>query len=119
MDGSNFTFIPNAQKQFSNNDIKQDDIIFYQLATFVNPTNNKYHLRRFLINSNNKILNLKEYYVDKNFIDKLTRTKKNNAYKMYSLYDLSETNYPSISDISLARSPILQQDNLYSGYALL
>ena len=48
-----FKFIPNVNKQLSNDNCDLGVINYFQIASFANPNSNKYHLKRFVINGNN------------------------------------------------------------------
>ena len=112
-----FRFIPNTNKQLSNGNYNPGSINYFQIASFANPHTNKYHLKRFMINENNQFIGIKEYHLKKCQLDKFILTKKQNEYKMFSSYSLSNISYPNNGDISMARSQILEEDSLYSGYA--
>lgn len=112
-----FKFIPNVNKQLSNDNCDLGVINYFQIASFANPNSNKYHLKRFVINGNNQFIRLKEYHLTKCQLEKLISVKKPNEYKMYSSYSLNDITYPNNGDISMARSQILEEDSTYSGYA--
>ena len=90
---------------------------FIQIGSFPNPKTNLYHVRRFIVNQNNEIVGIKEYFLNKKRYDKLLRHKKRNQYKLYALYNLNVVNYPCASDILLLKSDILGSDYNYSGFA--
>jgi hypothetical protein len=91
--------------------------IFYQVCAFKNPGTGKYHLRKFIINQRNEFVSAKIYKLDRKKYKTFLNTKKNNEYKCYSVYDLTNISYPSVSDILVAQSHLLTTDNDYSGFA--
>ena len=94
------------------------NIHFYQLAAFADPKNKLYHVRRFTINSTNEFVGISDHYVNKRTFEKIIKKKKNNEYKVFSVYDLnSSVEYPSLSDILLLKSDILSTNYDYYGYA--
>ena len=103
----------NCNEQNSNDNL----IHFYQVSSFPNPKNGKYHLRKFVINNDNHFVNIKEYLLNKKYFDKFIQKKKSNEYRMYSVYNLNTVNYPSFSDILLLRSDTLKNNYNYYGYA--
>jgi hypothetical protein len=90
---------------------------FYQVCHFADPDIKKYHVRKFIINSDYVIKKVKNYTINKNTFKKLLETKKDHEYKIYSTYDLSNINYPDPSDILLRKSELLGTDSEYSGFA--
>lgn len=108
-----YKFVNNFNEHFQNDNL----ISFYQISSFANPKNGKYHLRRFIINNDNQFVNIKEYQLEKKYFDKFIRKKKSNEYRMYSVYDLSNVNYPSLSDVLLLKSDTLKNNYNYYGYA--
>ena len=112
-----FKFIPNVNKQLTNDNCDYGSIDYFQISSFIDPNTNKYHMKRFTINGNNQFVRLKEYHLTKSKLEKFISIKKPNEYKMFSSYNLSNINYPNNGDISMARSQILEEDSSYSGYA--
>lgn len=90
---------------------------FYQIASFTHPKTGRYHVRRFVINNNNEFLNVRDHYLDKNQYYKLLKRKKQNEYKMYSVYNLNSVNYPVLGDILAAKSSMIATSCDYYGPA--
>lgn len=90
---------------------------FLQIAAFPNPKTGLYQIRRFHVNQNNEFVNVKDYFISKSKYGKLLQKKKNNEYKLYSVYDLNQVKYPCKSDILLLKSDILGADYNYYGSA--
>jgi len=90
---------------------------FYQICTFPDMNTNKYHLRKFIINDDDKFTSIKNYRLSKLQHDKFFKTKKKHEYKIYHTYDLEDVNYPTLADISMSRSNILNNQHGYSGFA--
>ncbi len=96
---------------------EENEMSFYQIATFPYPKTNLYHVRKFKINSENNITKMTEHNVKQKHYDLLLKQKKNNEYKLYSVYNLSTTAYPCKGDILLLKSNILSNNTNYSRYA--
>ena len=90
---------------------------FYQICSFQNPHTNKYHVRKFIINSKNEFASIKEYKLSKTQYKKLLEIKKTNEYKCYSTYDLKNISYPNYSDILTLKSNMITDNNDYYGFA--
>lgn len=92
-------------------------INFYQLASFMDPKKCRFHIRKYKINDNNEFVSIKEYYLPKKIYEKLIKSKRPNSYKMYTVYNLSIVNHPTLSDILTAKSSMLENNNYYYGAA--
>ena len=111
-----YNFVPNRNSAY--NTISQpNSIIYYQISIFPNPNTNKYHIRRFKINNDNKFESVKERFICKKQFDIFMNVKHKHQFKAYPNVCLNSVPYPSNSDISLSRSDILIQENSYSGYS--
>jgi hypothetical protein len=95
-----------------------DDIKFYyQICTFPDQFNNKYHMRKFVINNDNEFIAINDYHLNKKQCKKFFSIKKPHEYKCFSCYSLEDINYPNMSDILMLKSDILSNDCDYSGFA--
>jgi hypothetical protein len=83
---------------------------YYQLCSFKNPYNSKYHIRRFIVNSRNEFVNIQEGYITSKEYNRFIQSHKLNEYKQYNTYDLNQVNYPNMGEISIVQSPILDCD---------
>jgi hypothetical protein len=108
----NYKFVPNFDEE-----PKEHLTSFYQAASFANPQNGAYHVRRFIVNNNNEFINIRDHHLNKKQYHKLLERKKPNEYKVYSVYDLKNVNYPSFGDVLAAKSSILATDYNYYGAA--
>jgi hypothetical protein len=90
---------------------------FYQICYFSNPNTGKYHIRKFVINSDYIIKKVKNYKITKSIYNKLLHKKRDHEYKMYSTYDLDNVKWINPSDILISKSEILGNDYSYSGFA--
>lgn len=104
----------NQNKQSSQND---DLIFYYQICTFQEPKNNKYQMRKFVINSRNEFLAINDFYLTKKQCKKFYKYKKQHEYKCFPMYNLNGVDYPTLADIITAKSDILSTDYNYSGFA--
>ena len=109
----NYQFVNN----FNDNTIDEKLISFYQVASFINPKTQKYHVRRFVINNDNEFVNVRDHYINKKMYDKLFSVKKPNQYKIYSVYDLNSINYPSMGEVLGAKSSMIVSNSDYYGPA--
>jgi len=100
------------------NETYQNNLKFYQIGTFSDPSTRKYPVRKFILDGNNNFIDVRNYRLTfdqlKNFMSK----KRETDYKLYSTCTLDDIPYPHSGDICLARSPILSDDQGYSGYAM-
>jgi len=97
--------------------IQQKPIKFYQICAFPNPKNEKYEVRVVKINDDDKIISFDIYSVTKETKKKLLSVLRANLFKIYATFTLDGTKLPSLSDISTARSKMINDDNNYSGFA--
>ena len=95
----------------------EPNINFYQLAIFADLNTKLYHIRRFTINQNNEFVAVRNHYINKRTFDKFLKKKKNHEYKMFSVYELDNVNYPTVSDILLLKSDILSTNYYHYDYA--
>jgi len=115
-----FNFIPNATKGYYNVEDStkyKDGIIFYQISMFANPKTDKHHIRCFILNKKDELINIKQYQVNEATYNKFVKEKGVHEYKLYPVYNLYTTEYPDIADIRLARSTLLSDTSTYGSYA--
>lgn len=109
-------FVTNSsQREFYFSPIKY--FKYFQLCIFPHPSKQKHHVRRILIDSNYKIIEIKESFLNKNDYNKILTNYKVNEYKEIPAYDLSNINIPSGGELNVLQSPILSNINSSSGYA--
>lgn len=90
---------------------------FYQICHFKNPTTNKYHVRKLIINELGEYIHTREgKYTDSQF-QKFLELKKSNQYRIYPTYDLALIDYPKSNEILELQSDIINTENDYTGYA--
>lgn len=92
-------------------------IKFYQICIFPNPINNLFEIREIIIGGQNEIVSYKDLKLEKKNKKKLLQLLKENQYKLYSTYSTKHIGAPTCSDISVARSDMINTDNKYTGYA--
>lgn len=90
---------------------------YYQISLHPNPKTKLYHIRKFKIDENDNITKMKEYNVPKSQYEQLIKSKKPHQYKLFSVLNLNNTNYPQKGDILLLKSNILSNPTSYTGYA--
>jgi hypothetical protein len=118
-------FIKSANFKFVSKSIQDDytynptprNYKYYQICSFVNPWTNKYHIKRFIINEKNQFVNIQDYRLEKKQYMRFVQACRPNEYKMFNIYDLNETAYPSLGDLTIVQSPILEVNSDYTGYA--
>lgn len=109
-------FVTNSsQREFYFSPIKYYK--YFQLCIFPHPLKQKHNVRRIIIDSNNKIIEVKESYLTKKEYNKILSSYKINEYKEFPTYDLTNISIPSGGELNLLQSPILSNNNSYSGYA--
>lgn len=92
---------------------------FYQICTFIHPKKQKYEVRIVKIDGNNEIESSEVIDVPKKTYKYLIRTLRENLYKVYATFSLDYVDLPSCNDIYVARSPMINIDSAYSGFAQL
>ncbi len=90
---------------------------FYQIAVFKND-NDKYHMRKFIIDSNNNFKN-EDYFLNHAQFKRFFKIKKPNQYRMFNTKTLDGVERPSLNDIYTLKSENLsgnsnQLDSMYS-----
>lgn len=90
---------------------------FYQICIFKNKKSDKYHIRRYIIDENNNLFDIKENKLNDKQYSKLFTLRKPHEYKLYSTYTLEDIEHVNVSDILLANSDILSNNYDYSGFA--
>lgn len=90
---------------------------FYQICIFPDPSTNKFHMRKFIVNGDNNFLQVKNFRLSKKQYKKFFSLNKPHEYKCFSVFSLDHVNFPSLSDILLSKSNILSTDYNYSGFA--
>lgn len=111
-----YNFVPKKSTNIYNYQ-ELDDVLFYQVAYFLNPKTKKYNVRKFTINSMNEFADIKDYYLDKERYEIFMKLKKPNEYRMFEVYDFKNIDPPSLSDILILRSQILSNNDEFDGYA--
>ncbi len=118
-------FLNNTNFKFTSKSV-QDDLIYnppqkifkyYQLCSFKNPYNGKFHIRRFIMNEKNEFISIEENYIDSKKYERFVRSHRLNEYKLHNTYDLNHVAYPSMGEITIIQSPILETVSDYSGFA--
>lgn len=99
------------------NDFALEQIKMYQICGFKNPKTGKFEVREIIINGNNEIETYNTYKVNEKTQRKLLRALRDNKYRLYSTYTLAYIEMPTLNDISLARSDMLNNDSDYTGFA--
>ncbi len=95
----------------------QNRLSYYQICIFPNPKTKRHQVRKFILNRKNEFESIKDYFISERRYKKLLQIKNVNEYKCFSAYDLRGVEYPTLSDISMARSEMISNDHGYYGYA--
>lgn len=111
-----YTFVKPAEEENKNNKIINLNY-YYQICTFPNPKTKKLHMRQFVVDQDHNFVNVSNYQLSSNQYKKFISTKRPNEYKWFSTYDLENVNYPSLHDILMLESDILNTDSSYTGFA--
>jgi len=90
---------------------------YYQLCSFKNPYNGKFHIRRFVVNSKNEFISIEEKYIDSKKYKRFIQSHRLNEYKLHNVYDLNQIAYPSLGEITIIQSPILENNGDFGGFA--
>lgn len=90
---------------------------YYQIAYYMNPETDLYHVRKFLIDDNNNIVNVTNVGLTKKQYKKFIKMISINQYKQYPVYSLDMVEYPTTSDFLVSKSTILNNNFSYSGYS--
>lgn len=86
---------------------KEEYTYFYQLALYNHPRYHNHHLRMFLIDKDNNLVNYRNLYLNNEGFNEFLRNIPKNKYKLYSTYSLDAMPYPSYADILISKSSIL------------
>ena len=87
---------------------KPVEYTLYQICQFPNQTNNKYGVRRLMINEFHEIINSKEKYYRKKKIDKFIQKTPENKYVIYPTHNITMVALPSPDKIMNANSDLLK-----------
>ena len=90
---------------------------YYQICSFVNPFTNKYKVKRFILNEKGEFVSIQEGEFNQKQYMRFVQEKNPNQYKMYNTYDLSYVPLPQLGEISIAQSPLFQDESDYTGFA--
>lgn len=92
---------------------------FYNICAFPDDHSGRYHMRQFLYDGD-QFISTKDYHLSKSSYKKFFKSKRPNEYKVYNLRCLDDntcTRGPTLHDMNLANSELLNNDYGYSGYA--
>lgn len=113
----NYSFVaPSSNDEYFNNDEKYT-FHFYQICSFKNPRNNKYHVRKCKYDQDFNLISINELYFDENMMKRFEFTHRVNKYKKYPVYSLKLVDLPNPADILQSKSSLLNNDSSYSGFA--
>lgn len=113
-----YSFIPRSEYQDRNRvDPNSTLTFYYQICMFKNPDDNKYHMRKYVVNGNNEFINIKDYRLNSKQNKKFYSMKKQHEYKRFGVFHLDNVPPPSLFDVSTSKSDILGKDYDYTGYA--
>ena len=95
---------------------------FFQIATFKNEYN-KYHMRKFIVDSDNKFINIEDYMLNRNQCKKFYKIKKQHHYRMYNTKTLDGIDPPTLNDIHTSKSHNLTDcnnnlDTMYNSFTM-
>jgi hypothetical protein len=82
-------------------------VSYYQICIFPDPHKKMHHVRRFYINDKNEFVQVKDYLLTSSKMKLFLKKKKKNEYTLYSTYNLSDIEYPTLSDVYMLKSDIL------------
>jgi len=117
MDRKKYVFGKQVNQEEMTYKIPKKLSVFYQICSHQNPWDMRYYTRRFILNGNNDIVDVKEAHLDEAQYKKLLDKCSINQYKCYSAYNFENIDYPQTGDILALTSNILSSDVDYSGYA--
>lgn len=111
---STYKFVKNFEPETNPDD---NISMFFQVATFPNPDDKSYHIRRFSINDKNDFKSVKDYHLTSKQYQKFIQKRKPNEYKTYAVYNLKMINYPTLGEILASKSCMFTTDPGYYGAA--
>lgn len=116
-----YKFVQPSSKSLYDKNLTEEEMrrinYFYQVTEFAHPRNKLHQLRRYAINYNNEIVNTDEFYLTEDQYKRFLKEKKNNQFKQYSTFSLQDVKPPSMADINMMRSTILEKNFNYYGFA--
>ena len=111
INNSNIVFKPNNNSNDSNNfnDFKPKKQLntFYQICQFKSKFTKKYQTRKIIFNELGNILKIYEKEYDYQKINDFLKHHRQNKYKMYPSYDITNIDLPSTADIICCQSDLL------------
>jgi len=90
---------------------------FYQVCLFKNSIDNKYYIRRCIIDEYCEFINIDEKTFNEKQYQKFFKMHRVNEYKTYATYDINLVDLPNPGDILQLQSPLLNNDFSYTGFA--
>lgn len=106
---------------FSKDDLNKKTIVrknntFYQIATFKNQKK-KYHVRKFIYNEKCTKMKVREGYLNKHRVEELMDRLGDNRFKCFAAFNLNQVEYPTQSDLLMAKSGNCNDTYGFSGFA--
>lgn len=102
-----YEFVSRKDVEEQNNNYAGQMTDYYQICAFRNPKNDKFHMRKFVLDEKDNIMSVREYYLSERKCKQFFKTKNEHQYRCYPSYDLDNVNYPVMGDILAAKSPLL------------
>jgi hypothetical protein len=90
---------------------------YYQVCMFANPKTGKYSIRKFVIDENEKFVNITETCYNAAQFKHFFTTVRENEIKRFAAWNFKEIPYPKVGDILLSQSDLLNNSCQTYGYA--
>jgi hypothetical protein len=115
-----YTFIsrPTENDQFQY--VPPNDIIkYYQMCGLPHPVSGLHEIRIVYINGVDEIETYKTFKISHQKYEQLVSSLRDGLYKIYPTMNLDYIALPTCNDMQVARSPMINIDSEYYGYAMI
>lgn len=105
-----YTFVT-SNRNFDNEIFLADKTTYYyQVCTYPDTKTGRFHMRRFLMDGDNFIKDLKYFYLTKDQLTLFYTKKRPNIYKTYPMNNFDTISAPTDEELDMARSELFTMD---------
>lgn len=85
---------------------------FYQICYYPDERTKKYHMRKYVLDDDVNIVQIKNYYLTKNQVKKFYKVKNPHEYKQYSTTSLANITRPQMGELVASKSDMLNNNQV-------